>query len=332
MEVTYNIIKGSASKQLVESSVTAQLESHQVYIETTHSGLCGTDEHYLGADMALGHEGAGIVRQVGQGVKTVKVGDRVGFGYTHEVCAHCDNCAQGWDQFCRDQKRYGSHDFLNGTFSSGAVWDEKCVYPIPDGYDSANAAPLMCAGATVWTVLSRYGVVARDRVAVMGIGGLGHLAIKLAAAMGCHVVVLSSSESKRQEAMDYGASEFHVFRSGEKPVDTISPIKHLLMCGSGGVDYKSIIPLMDTHGAIYPLTVAFEPSPIPLLELVLSGIKIQGSLVASRDTMRSLLEFAARKNITPTIMTYPMNVKGVETAMQDLRDGKVRYRAVLCRE
>jgi D-arabinose 1-dehydrogenase-like Zn-dependent alcohol dehydrogenase len=96
----------------------------------------------------------------------------------------------------------------------------------------------MCAGATVWTVLSRYGILARDRVAIMGIGGLGHLAIKLAAAMGCHVVVLSSSETKRQEAMDYGASEFHVFRSGEKPVDDIKPIKHLLLCGSGGVDYK----------------------------------------------------------------------------------------------
>lgn len=96
----------------------------------------------------------------------------------------------------------------------------------------------MCAGATVWTVLSKFGITARDRVAIMGIGGLGHLAIKLAATMGCHVVVLSSSENKRQEAMDYGASEFHVFRSGEEPVDTIAPIKHLLLCGSGGVDYK----------------------------------------------------------------------------------------------
>ena len=89
---------------------------------------------------------------------------------------------------------------------------------------------------------------------------------------------------------------------------------------------------MDTHGAIYPLTVAFEPAPVPMLELVFKGVKIQGSLVASRDSMRSLLEFAARKNIKPTIMTYPFTLKGVESAMQDLRDGKVRYRAVLSRE
>lgn len=95
MSVSYNVIKGSASKKLVETSVSAELESHQVYIETTHSGLCGTDEHYLGADQALGHEGVGIVRQVGSGVKSIKVGQRVGFGYTHEVCANCQNCCQG---------------------------------------------------------------------------------------------------------------------------------------------------------------------------------------------------------------------------------------------
>lgn len=130
------------------------------------------------------------------------------------------------------------HDFDNGTFSSGAVWDEKCVYLIPEGYDSANAAPLMCAGATVWTVLSRYGVSAQDRVAIMGIGGLGHLAIKLAAAMGCHVVVLSSSETKRREAMGYGASEFHVFQPGKEPSHPIKPVKHLLLCGTGAADYK----------------------------------------------------------------------------------------------
>lgn len=89
---------------------------------------------------------------------------------------------------------------------------------------------------------------------------------------------------------------------------------------------------MDTHGAIYPLTVAFEPAAIPLLDMLWKGVKIQGSLVASRDSMRSLLDFAARNNITPTIMTYPMTLDGIETAMQDLRDGKIRYRAVLTRE
>lgn len=143
-----------------------------------------------------------------------------------------------WDQYCREREIYGFADTDNGSFSSGAVWDEKCVYPIPEGYDSAYAAPMMCAGATVWNVLSQYNARPFERVGIMGIGGLGHLAIKLAAAMGSHVVVLSSSESKRKEAMEYGASEFHVWRSGDKAPAGFQPLKHLLLCGSAGVDYQ----------------------------------------------------------------------------------------------
>lgn len=145
----------------------------------------------------------------------------------------------GQDQFCRNQKQYGVHDFSNGTFSFGAVWDAKCVYPIPEGCDSIHAAPLMCAGATVWTVLTQFGMRPMDRVAIMGIGGLGHLAIKLAAALGYYVVALSSSESKRQEAMEYGASEYHVWRSGEEVPDGFKPVDHLLLCGNAGVDFVS---------------------------------------------------------------------------------------------
>lgn len=144
----------------------------------------------------------------------------------------------GWDQYCENKKEYGTHDHDLGSFSQGVVWDAGCVVPIPDGYDSADAAPLMCAGATVWTVLSEYGVRPTDRVGVMGIGGLGHLAIKLASAMGCHVVVFSSSEAKREEAFSFGASEYHVFRAGEELKDC-KPVNHLLLCGSANVDYSS---------------------------------------------------------------------------------------------
>ncbi|PYH92145.1 alcohol dehydrogenase [Aspergillus ellipticus CBS 707.79] len=332
MSITYDVFRGSAEGRIIPGKATATLGHNEVFIETTHSGLCGTDEHYLKAGQVLGHEGIGIVKSLGPGVTSVKVGDRVGFGYTHSICTACNNCATGWDQYCDNQKQYGFHDFDNGSFSYGAVWDASCVYPIPEGYDSANAAPLMCAGATVWTVLTEYGIRSTDRVAIMGIGGLGHVAIKLAAAMGCHVVVLSSSESKRQEAMDFGASEFHVFRSGGPAPEGFKPVKHLLLCGNAGVDYPSLMPLMATHGSIYPLTVAFEPAPVPMLGLVFRGVRIQGSLVASRQSIRSLLEFAARKNITPTIMKFPLTTEGIEEAMQTLRDGKMRYRGVLVRE
>ncbi|KAJ5591447.1 Polyketide synthase enoylreductase [Penicillium hispanicum] len=330
MSITFEVFRGTKEGGIVVDKTTRTLQPREVYIETTHSGLCGTDEHFLESGQVLGHEGIGIVRQLGNDVKNIKVGDRVGFGYTHYVCGTCDKCLSGWDQYCENKKEYGSHDHDIGSLSEGAVWDAGCVVPIPDGYDSADAAPLMCAGGTVWTVLTEYGVRPTDRVAIMGIGGLGHLAIKLAAAIGCHVVVLSSSEAKREEAFSFGASEYHVYRSGQELKD-FKPVNHLLLCGSASVDYKSLIPLMDIHGSIYPLTVDFKPSLVPLLYMNTKGIRIQGSLVASRRSLRSLMQFAADKKIAPTSMTFPLTHSGLEKALETLRNGKMRYRGVLVR-
>ncbi|PYH95893.1 alcohol dehydrogenase [Aspergillus ellipticus CBS 707.79] len=331
MSVTYEVYRGSPEGKIVGDKVTSTLGNNQVFVETLVSGLCGTDEHFVKTNQVLGHEGVGIVKAIGPSVTTVKVGDRVGFGYTHSICGHCDNCTTGWDQYCRTVELYGSADFDNGTFSSGAVWDANSVYTIPEGYDSAYAAPLVCAGATVFSVLTKFGIQSTDRVGILGIGGLGHLAIKLASALGYHVVALSSSEAKRQEAMEYGASEYHVFRSGQAPKD-MAPIKHLLLTGSANVDYSSLIPIMDTLSTIYPLTVSADPSNIVTLSLVTKGIRIQGSMVGSRPVIRSLLDFSAKKNIYPTIMKFPLTAEGIETAMKTLREGKMRYRGVLVKE
>ncbi|KAF2722084.1 alcohol dehydrogenase [Polychaeton citri CBS 116435] len=301
MQVSSTVFRGSPEGHILSSEITRTLAGHEVFIETTHSGVCPTDEHLRKSSQVLGHEGVGVIRAYGKDVSSLKVGDRV-----------------GWDQYCRNQKQYASHDLDNGTFSSGAVWDAKYVYPIPAGYDSVHTAPLMCAGATVWTVLSQYGIRFHHRVAIMGIGGLGHLAIKIAAAMGRTAVVLSSSVSKKQEAMDYGASEFQVFRSGQSPPENFEPIQHLLLCGNAAVEYSSLIPLTDTHGTIYPLTVAFEPASVPMLDLVSKGI-------------RTLLEFAVRKKIIPTTMSNLPDTEGIQKAVQDSRDGGVKYRAVLVR-
>ncbi|KAE8154363.1 chaperonin 10-like protein [Aspergillus avenaceus] len=329
MNVTFDVFRGSPEGRIVADKTTRVLQPHEVYIKVTHSGLCGSDEHFLRTGQVLGHEGAGIVKHLGSAVTSVKVGDRVGFGFTHGSCGSCEDCLTGWDQYCPGQQQYGSHNLDNGTFSYHTVWAESHVFPIPENYDSAYAAPLMCGGATVWTPLTEYGVRSTDRVGVMGVGGLGHLAIKLASAMGCEVVVLSSSEGKRQEAMEYGAAEYHVLRSGERPPEECRAVKHLLLCGSANVDYSSLLPLMATHGTIYPLTVAHVPSPVPMLAMVHKGVRIQASLVASRQSIRTLLDFAAKKHVVPTINTFPMTVEGIEEAMQTLREGKMRYRGVL---
>ncbi|EGE79506.2 NADP-dependent alcohol dehydrogenase [Blastomyces dermatitidis ATCC 18188] len=306
MSFTFDVIKGAKDGRLVAAKTTRSLQPNQVYIEITHSGVCGTDEHYRHVDQVLGHEGIGIVREAGSGVTNVDVGDRVGIGYFHEVCGLCPSCLAGWDQYCENKKEYGSANLDIGSFANGAVWNADLVFRIPDGIDSVDAAPLMCAGGTVWTILAEYGVRPGDRVGILGVGGLGHLAIS-------------------------GHCEYHVFRSGQT-LESMKPLKHLLLCGSAGVDFNSLIPLMDKQGSIYPITVDMNPSSIPLFPVLHNGIRIQGSLVSSRRNMHKLLQLCAAKGIKPTTMQFPLTVAGAEEAMKNLREGKIRYRAVLARE
>src|SRR4051812_8515876 len=135
------------------------------------------------------------------------------------------------------KKEYGQGNTDQGSFGSGAVWKEQYLFKLPEKLESDVAAPLMCAGVTVWTPLARHGVKPTDVVGVVGIGGLGHLAIQFAAKMGCEVVVLSSTESKRDEALKLGATEFHTLKA-DTAVDGIKKVNHLLICGSAQPDYS----------------------------------------------------------------------------------------------
>ncbi|KAL7781847.1 GroES-like protein [Trichoderma ceciliae] len=327
--VSFDVYRGAEGDVPVRKTVTTILRPNDVFIEITHSGVCGTDLHFRHADITLGHEGIGTIKEVGPAVSGFKIGNVVGFGYIRQVCGECMECLTGWDQYCANAVAYGNSDFDTGSFSYGAVVDARCVFRIPGEIDPADAAPLMCGGATVWTVLDQYGIKSTDRVAVMGIGGLGHIAIKMAASMGCHVIVLSSSESKREEAHKFGAQEFHVLRQGEKFEGKIEPINHLLLCGNAQIDYEALIPLMAPNSAIYPLTVDLTPSKITMFSVALKGIRIQGSVVVSTSEMRKMLKFCALHKITPQIEKFPLNEAGIVDAMHRLTQGTVRYRAVL---
>lgn len=216
---TFTVFKGSSGGQIVQSQTTKpDLTSDQVLIKVTASGLCGTDEHYKGADMVLGHEGVGIVEATGPDVKFLKTGDRVGWGYEHDSCGHCEACLTGREQYCPEREMYGEANLDQGSFASHAVWKEAFLFQIPDGLSDAEAAPLMCGGATVFNALHSYDIKSTDRVGVMGVGGLGHLAIQFASKMGCDVVVFSGSDSKKEEARKLGATEF-VAMKGKKELD-----------------------------------------------------------------------------------------------------------------
>lgn len=229
---TFTVFKGSEGGKIVKDQTTKpNLTDDQVLIKITASGLCGTDEHYKEAGIVLGHEGVGVVEQTGPNVKVLKKGDRVGWGYQHNSCGYCDCCLTGREQYCEQREMYAEANTDQGSFASHAVWKESFLFRIPDELSDAEAAPLMCGGATVFEALSSYDIKSTDRVGVMGVGGLGHLAIQFAAKKGCDVVVFSGSEGKKNEALQLGAREF-VAMKGKKELDIGRKLDALLVTTS----------------------------------------------------------------------------------------------------
>ncbi|CAK5266041.1 unnamed protein product [Mycena citricolor] len=329
MSVEFTVFKGSKADGIVQATTSRpEPTGIQVLVRITHSGICGTDEHFKHADMALGHEGVGVVEKIGSDVSSLCVGDVVGWGYTHKTCGKCEQCLQGRDQYCTDREMYGTHSFDQGSFGTYAVWEETFLFRVPANLAPEHAAPLMCGGATVFEVIESYNIRPTQRVGVVGIGGLGHLAVMFAAKMGAEVVVFSSSDSKREEAAQLGASEFHATK-GVTQFENVRPLDHLIVTTSFIPSWAPYMTVMKPKGTIYPLTVSQDDLSFPSLPLIMGGINIQGSAIAARSVHRRMLDFAARNHIEPMIEKFSMTKEGVEEGMARLRDGKVRYRAVL---
>jgi D-arabinose 1-dehydrogenase-like Zn-dependent alcohol dehydrogenase len=198
---------------------------------------------------------------------------------------------------------YGYHGLDQGSFGSHAIWREAFLFRIPPSLERKDAAPLMCAGATVFNALQQFGTKPTDRVGVVSIGGLGHLAIQFAAKIGCNVVAFSQTESKKAEAMMLGASEFFATK-GTKELKIGAGIDHLLACTSQQPDWKLLLPVMAPNGYIYPLRVSEEEFKMPYRPINEMQLRVQGNLVAPRQVHREMLEFAARHGIRPIIENF----------------------------
>ncbi|RJE27597.1 alcohol dehydrogenase [Aspergillus sclerotialis] len=329
MAIEFTVFKGSKDGTIQQATTRRDdLKGDDVLVRITHSGVCFTDVHYRHADMALGHEGTGVVDAVGPGVKDLKKGDRVGWGYEHDCCGRCRHCLTGWETLCRERKMYGGADLDQGSFGSHAVWREAFLFKIPDEVKNEDAGPLMCGGSTVWNALHVAQVRPTARVGIVGVGGLGHLAIQFAAKMGCQVVVFSGTDSKKEEAKKLGASEFYATK-GVKELNIGKPIDNLLVTTSSQPDWQLYLNLMSPGGIISPLSVDSNDLKIPYMPLLVNGLRVQGGIVSSRQVHREMLEFAAHHQIKPVNMTFPMTLEGVTQSLKTLEDGKMRYRGVL---
>ncbi|KAJ6172800.1 hypothetical protein N7470_001867 [Penicillium chermesinum] len=315
MTIKFTVYKGSKDGSIQQAETQrGDLTRDDVLVRITHSGVCGTDIHYQTTDMALGHEGTG--------------GDRVGWGYEHDCCGHCKQCLTGWETMCSERKMYAGADLDQGSFGTHAVWREAFLFKIPEKLSNEDAAPLMCGGSTVFNALHVAQVRPTARVGIVGVGGLGHLAIQFAAKMGCQVVVFSGTENKKEEAMKLGATEFYATK-GAKELKVQAPLDNLLVTTSSQPDWHLYLSVMAPGGVISPLSVDANDLQIPYMPLLATGLRIQGGIVSSRQVHRDMLEFAAHHNIKPIKMTFPLELSGVEQSLKTLAEGKMRYRGVL---
>lgn len=329
MGYSFTVYKGSSDGSIKESTTQrGPLEKDQVLVKLTHSGVCGTDLHYRTVDMVLGHEGAGVVEEVGPEVHSLKKNDRVGFGYVHSSCEKCEQCLTGWETFCPQRQMYGYADQDEGSFGTHVVWREAFLFRIPDGLSSLDAAPLMCGGSTVFNAMYVAGVQPTARVGIVGIGGLGHLAIQFANKMGCEVVVFSGTDNKKEEALKLGAHEFYATK-GVKELAVGRQVDHLVVTTSFPPDWNLFLPVLKPRATILPLTAAQGDFAVPQMAVIGQGLRVQGAIVSSRAVHQKMLDFAALHGIKPVTMTFPMSAEGAQNALKTLDEGKMRYRGVL---
>jgi D-arabinose 1-dehydrogenase-like Zn-dependent alcohol dehydrogenase len=239
----YTVFRGVEG--IIKSRLTQkpQLGPKDILVRITHSGVCATDLAYVPYGIALGHEGVGIVEAIGSGVTQFKVGERAGGGYHRDSCGHCSYCLTARDIWCYERSIFGETDFNNGTFGEYYVGKETYLHKIPHGLASEHAAPLQCAGATTYNALVQV-VKPGERVGIVGIGGLGHLAIQFAQKFGTEVVVFSTSKSKEDEAKKLGASEFYLFDGLE---ELQKPVNTLVVAGSKYPDWSKYV--LSTSGS-----------------------------------------------------------------------------------
>jgi len=305
------------------------LKDNEVEVKITHCGICHSDIHLIDNDWGIskyplipGHEIIGTVEETGKNVKHLKKGMRVGIGWQADSCGYCEYCLKGMEQLCsRNQPTCVGRP---GGFAHSIIVNSKFAIPVPDNLDSVNAAPLLCAGITVYNPLRIYNVKPSMKVGIIGIGGLGHLAIQFAHAFGCEVTAFSSTKDKEEEAKRLGAHNFVSIKDASLNKYK-SYFDFIISTVFVDLDWKVFISLLKPNGQLNFVGAARSINiPIPML---LNNKIISGSAIGSPAMIYEMFQFAARHNIQAKTEVFPL--ENVNEAIQKVKENRVRYRAVL---
>jgi len=308
------------------------LESHEVEVKISHCGICHSDIHLIDNDWGItdfpfvpGHEIVGTVTALGTEVQGLDKGQRVGIGWQRSACLKCEYCLRGFENLCSQLKDtcVGNH----GGFAEAIRIDHRFAFPLPDGLESEYAAPLLCAGVTVYSPLVYYKVRPSMKVGVIGIGGLGHLALQFASKMGCEVTAFSSTPEKESEARGLGAHHFVYDNDSQTMEKVASTQDFILSTVNADLNWESYVDALRPGGRLCFVGVPKEAISIPVFSLIVGRNSICGSPIGSRTDIREMLDFAVLNDIKPCTETIPMSK--VNEGIDRLRNNQVRYRVVL---
>ena len=271
-----------------------------------------------------GHEVEGRIARIGASVTGLAVGDRVGAGWFSHTDRDCPCALSGHHN--RSPTSQGMVVGRHGGFADRVRVQSTWTFPLTDAIPVGEAGPMLCGGATVWTPMRKF-ASPTDRLGVVGIGGLGHLAVRFARSWGCHVVAFTSSESKRDAARSLGAHEVVVGSDPEELIARAGTLDLLITTMDVPIDWEACIGLLAPRGRLHVVGAVMEPIPVGAFSLIMTGREISGSPVASPSDTRAMVDFAGRHGITPTSEHFP--VTSINEASDRLLAGDVRHRAIL---
>lgn len=311
-----------------------------VHIEILFCGVCHSDLHTARNEWSSvmptvypcvpGHEIVGRVVKVGEAVTKFKAGDIAGVGCLVDADPDCPQCRKGLEQFSptavftynAPDKHLGGVTY--GGYSDNIVVDERFVLRVPENLDLAGAAPLLCAGITTYSPLRHWGVKEGMKVGIVGIGGLGHMAVKLARAMGAHVVVFTTSESKREDALRLGGHEVVVTRNPEEMTPHAGSFNFILDCVAADHDINAYINLLTTDGNITLVGAPEKPLPVSAFALIFGRRSLSGSLIGGIAETQEMLDFCGKHNITADVEVIP--IQRINEAYERMIKSDVKYR------
>lgn len=309
-----------------------ELESEQVDIKVNYCGICHSDLSMINNEWGMtqyplvpGHEIVGEVVATGSAVKNVKVGDYVGLGWLSASCMSCHECLDGSQHLCSNNEativgRHGGFaDYVRGHWS----W----AIPLPKNIDMSKAGPLLCGGITVFNPILLADVKPTDTVGVIGIGGLGHMAIKFLKHWGCEVIAFSSNPNKKEQILNMGANRVINSKSPEELESITGKLNFILNTTNVTLDWNSYLTTLAPKGKFHTVGAVLEPMSIPAFSLIMGEKSVGGSPIGSPALTKTMLEFCVRHNIYPTVEEFDM--KNVNEAIKHLEDGKARFRIVL---